>query len=405
MEYTIDTFDWEFYINEYKDLRDAGILTKKKAWLHWCNYGCKENRINRKINNDTIKYKEPHTIKNIIISSTQYPGYGGAATNAYELIKFFRKKGYNVCGVFFDNNLVENFDPDNIGGIYMYTYKHEYENIRNDVFKYFNGTPEICLAKNYLAPQLCKKIFGCYTVYLVSGINHFRLFFSDKSGQEVLDENFKIDPNWINKNEVITNTMADKLICNSKITNDIFKKIYPQLEDKLGPVVDTTCISRKVETSYNKTYDIAIVCSILTRKDKNNEFLINILKNSIFNKYKKIIVGKNNEDFLEIPNTFCTGILSHHDAIKVMSHSKILLFPSLFDSNSNTVREAYYHKCLPLITKNIGFYELFPEFLICNSYTNEEWISKILNILVNYDKLKNVTINYCKNINIKNLIK
>ena len=50
MEYTIDTFDWEFYINEYKDLRDAGILTKKKAWLHWCNYGCKENRINRKIN-------------------------------------------------------------------------------------------------------------------------------------------------------------------------------------------------------------------------------------------------------------------------------------------------------------------------------------------------------------------
>ena len=81
---------------------------------------------------------------------------------------------------------------------------------------YFNGEVEICLAKNYLAPQLCKKIFGCYTVYLVSGINHFRLFFPDKSTQEVLNENFKIDPTWINKNEVITNTMVDKLICNSK---------------------------------------------------------------------------------------------------------------------------------------------------------------------------------------------
>ena len=48
MEYTINTFDWEFYINEYKDLRDAGILTKGKAWWHWCTYGHKENRINRK---------------------------------------------------------------------------------------------------------------------------------------------------------------------------------------------------------------------------------------------------------------------------------------------------------------------------------------------------------------------
>ena len=49
MEYTINTFDWEFYINEYKDLRDAGILTKEKAWWHWCTYGCNENRLNIKL--------------------------------------------------------------------------------------------------------------------------------------------------------------------------------------------------------------------------------------------------------------------------------------------------------------------------------------------------------------------
>ena len=34
MNYTIDTFDWEFYIREYVDLRNAGILTKQKAWKH-----------------------------------------------------------------------------------------------------------------------------------------------------------------------------------------------------------------------------------------------------------------------------------------------------------------------------------------------------------------------------------
>ena len=68
MEYTINTFDWEFYINEYKDLRDAGILTKEKAWWHWCTYGCKENRLNRKISENTdikVNNKISNNHKNI----------------------------------------------------------------------------------------------------------------------------------------------------------------------------------------------------------------------------------------------------------------------------------------------------------------------------------------------------
>jgi len=65
MDYTIENFDWEFYINEYKDLRDAGILTKEKAWQHWCKYGCNENRINRKIINEKERIeKELERIKN-----------------------------------------------------------------------------------------------------------------------------------------------------------------------------------------------------------------------------------------------------------------------------------------------------------------------------------------------------
>ena len=47
--YTVDTFDWKFYIGNYIDLRKAGILSQKKAWKHWKLYGCKENRIHRKI--------------------------------------------------------------------------------------------------------------------------------------------------------------------------------------------------------------------------------------------------------------------------------------------------------------------------------------------------------------------
>ena len=49
MDYTFDTFDWKYYIGQYVDLRNAGVLTKKKAWKHWRLYGIKENRRNRSI--------------------------------------------------------------------------------------------------------------------------------------------------------------------------------------------------------------------------------------------------------------------------------------------------------------------------------------------------------------------
>ena len=39
-----ENFNWKYYIRKYKDLRDHGILNKKKAWVHWCNFGKKELR-------------------------------------------------------------------------------------------------------------------------------------------------------------------------------------------------------------------------------------------------------------------------------------------------------------------------------------------------------------------------
>ena len=39
-----ENFNWKYYIRKYKDLRDHGILNKKKAWTHWCNFGKKELR-------------------------------------------------------------------------------------------------------------------------------------------------------------------------------------------------------------------------------------------------------------------------------------------------------------------------------------------------------------------------
>ena len=71
--------------------------------------------------------------------------------------------------------------------------------------------------------------------------------------------------------------------------------------------------------------------------------------------------------FNEIENAELTGLVTIDQSIKLMSKGKVLLYPSLFDANSNTVREAYHHKCLPLINENVGYYENFPEEMICNN--------------------------------------
>ena len=31
----MEDFDWRYYINRYADLRDAGVVNKKRAFVHW----------------------------------------------------------------------------------------------------------------------------------------------------------------------------------------------------------------------------------------------------------------------------------------------------------------------------------------------------------------------------------
>jgi hypothetical protein len=44
-----NNFDWETYIDNYEDLRNAGINTKELALQHWNNHGKNENRTDKKL--------------------------------------------------------------------------------------------------------------------------------------------------------------------------------------------------------------------------------------------------------------------------------------------------------------------------------------------------------------------
>ena len=369
----VDLIDNNKMINYYKNIKyivqDSFYESCSNVKIEGLFYGCKIAK------------------KNVIISSTQYAGYGGAACNAYNLVKYFRSNGYNTIGIFFHNNINVNYDPDKIGGIFLYNNNNlNNELIKQDTINYLNGYPDICFGKNYVAPLLCKEIFNCYTVYLVSGINHISYY-------ENIDANTFLSDKFVNtynlEKEIECINSVDLIILNSQLCMRLFKKIYSNYLNKVyNNPIDTTAINNIKCINTIKEYDIMISCSNLKRIGKNNIFLINILKNPIFDKYKKCIIGENYDNFLKIPNSICLGLVEQNKSIEYLSKSKLLLFPSLFDANSNTVREAVHTNCFPLITHNIGYSELFPDYLICDTYTESEWTNKILFILENYTKLK-----------------
>lgn len=367
-------------------------------------HGCKIQRLP-----DNKSFKK----EKIVVSSTQYPGYGGSATNAYAIIKYLRNQGHDCVGIFFHNMLNVNYDPDDIGGIYLYLYNPKLETnseiaiqIKDTAINYLNGKPTICFGKNYAAPVFCKKIFNCFTIYLVSGINHNNIYYPTLSAEEMLDPDFKITK--IIPDEIKCNELSDVIVFNSLLSFQLFQKIYPSFSSKFFPyIVDTTKILSVPKFSpVVKEYDILICCSNLERVTKNNLFLITILENPIFSKYKKCIIGENFEKFKNLKNCNFTGLLSHEQCINYMNKSKTLLFPSLFDANSNTVREATIHNCIPLISKNIGFYELFPAYCVCDKFDAQVWKEKLHYILVNYNVLiKNFNVEFTNTNNFEILLK
>lgn len=341
--------------------------------------------------------------KRIVVSSTQYHGYGGAATNAYNIIKYLKDSGYKVCGIFFHDDLNVNYNPDNIEGVFLYHSNTNKKVIIKNTINYLNGIPHLCLCKNYLSPIYCKKLFNCFTIYLVSGFNIMRSY-PELSSTDLLDDNFIIDK--VNKDEEVCLNIIDKILFNSKLLKDLFLKKYINYSDKfINNIINTS--SYNIQNLYyentKKNIDIILCCSDFKRKQKNNKFLINIINR--FQNCIIYIVGKNSDLFNTSNNKNVTliNLVTQNEVIKYLSRSKILLYPSLFDSNPNTVREALAMKCLPIITHNVGYYELYPKILVCDSFDTIEWVNKIKYLLNNFNDL-NINIDFNEDYSLIDLI-
>ena len=98
--------------------------------------------------------------KNILFICGDYPGYGGAATNCYELQKYFKSLKHNTFGFYF------NYEK---GVNAKYEKYEDYIIDDMDKCKSIDFKPDIIILKSPLNINL-KPIFKCPIYYLIGGI-------------------------------------------------------------------------------------------------------------------------------------------------------------------------------------------------------------------------------------------
>lgn len=330
----------------------------------------------------------------ILVVSTQYPGYGGAATNAYAIIKHLRLSGYDVVGAFFEDNRTAVADPDNIGNVYKlpyYPFVHrsapQISQCRIFLSNILGGFPKIVLCKNYMAPVISKYLFPkIKRIYFVSGLCNVIETCTKYPANRMVTEKIVLPVSELENSAM---SVSDKIVLNSKLTMELTKIHYPQFTHKLYEnVVDSSnclCSSHSEIMCSDKIYDIIVTASILTRPEKNLQFLVDILKHDKLKNLSKIFIGNDNSMFKDIPNSTVLQLVPNIQLMKYMAQSKLLLYPSLYDSSPNTVREAINNRCLTLLSNNIGFCESFPDYSVCTTYNEQEWIDKTVYLIENFE--------------------
>lgn len=304
----------------------------------------------------------------ILIVSTQYPGYGGGATNSYSLIKKMRLDGFRCAGVFLED--IAKVDPEKIGGIF--------NNIKDPaIVRYLGGKPTHVFGKNYKAPYVGAKAFpGAKNIYLVSGCPH--MMSVSKKGFSAIEYiankkrvNFPAEAKAIKS--------ADFVVPNSLIGKKLLEFNYGALSKITKPINTSNITKNLTKVSWHrKKYDLCFCSSHFNRPVKNVKLAKEILSNKYLSRLKILIIGKGSINFLRGKNITNVDLSTHIETKKLIGQSKVIINTSFYDASPNVIREGIALGSNILVSKNCGWSERYPKIMVINNYRNIlEWLRKI----------------------------
>ena len=356
--------------------------------------------------------------KKILITSTQYPYYGGAATCSYHSIKYLRDLGYDVIAIYFDNRKDIDIDPKKYGKVIQikinnnFTLKSENDIyvIKNFVIKNFGKFPDFIYSWNYGAPIISRSIFQySKIIYVITGLPTVTL-----GNNCCVDNNISINKLLKYSNKELLNKelilhelkcieLSDLCLPYTNLIKIFFEKFYHNYKNKLcnslNNAVGNILLNTKVYDE-SKEIDLIAASSNWFRKVKNLNFLLDIY--SQFPNLNKYIIGldlkeeyHNSENMAlyerakNIKNLKILKKIDYEELQKYIAKSKLLLVTSYSESGPNVLIEAYLQKCQVLASKNIGLFNYLENFGLCEDvYDIEEWYIKINYILNNFNSLE-----------------
>ncbi len=325
---------------------------------------------------------------NILIVSTQYPNYGGAATLAYKLHEYLLSNNINSFCLFLDKNFTKQ-NPNNLKNVHMIDYTTKYD--VNRLKEYINKNlgyehPNLIIGFNYLAPLEIRKTYPTTKlVYYITGSKYI----SDKNvtSYEFLNRETKNLDEQIS-NEILSIEKSDYVLPNSFLSQNVFYETYYHYVNKLLepltleylfyddniPIKDT-----------NRPYDILFVASRYDRDVKNIKLLKDIYEDIRIKNLKKVCIGKFSEKYIRNSNDILhIGFIDDNEIDKYMQKTKILIITSKFESMSITLIKALQNNCMVLCSNNVGAGYLLDPFYIVE-LNKDAYIEKIKLLLSNYN--------------------
>ena len=279
--------------------------------------------------------------KKIIFASGDYPFFGGAATNVYALVKYFKLNNYNVIGLILNTLDLkkEIYDPENIGCMYHIQNFDNKSKIKEDIIKMLNGPPDNIYIKKTVIGLNLQTIFQESKIYYILS----SVIDSDKL------ETIKKDDILSNINELIPDTikkltLTEKIIVNSRLSKKILLSYNKQANIDIAYTsflinsnkhCDFLNLKNKQNNNWNnRLYDIGFIASCCNRKVKNIKLFKKIVNNKMFNSDLKIIIGKNSSNHSDIKKSICffeivkegvNDVLCHLQLINILFSLNIIL--------------------------------------------------------------------------------
>ncbi len=271
--------------------------------------------------------------KNILFICSDFPGYGGAATNCNKLSEYYAKT-HNVKTIYWKYTN-DNVDiPDSIKEKYKVVLQNQLET----TLKQLRFKPSIIILKNSINDIDLKTIFSCPVIFLIPGIykNNLNVHYTELDTIEKQNE-------YINHSIIKQIKSCEYNFCNSSHTHEILHKWYNLKTDMFySSFIQYYNQTINEDPNFDaRKYSHSIIVSNFNRQIKNIDNCMNYIKN----KESVLLIGNGSTQY-DDSGYECIESVDNDKICEYYKQIKCIVNDSFYESCSNVMVDALYNNCI-----------------------------------------------------------